>query len=62
MYLIKEAIAWVKSGPDFHEVVQIVPEIVIALFSANNKPINLTVIKFGNRTNQNCDSVYVCTW
>jgi len=26
MYLIKEAIAWVKSGPESHEVVQIVPE------------------------------------
>jgi hypothetical protein len=25
MYLIKEAIAWVKSGPESHEVVQIVP-------------------------------------
>jgi hypothetical protein len=26
MYLIKEAIAWVKSGPESHEVVQIVPD------------------------------------
>jgi hypothetical protein len=28
MYLIKEAIAWVKNGPESHEVVQIVPEII----------------------------------
>ncbi|MHB8207000.1 hypothetical protein [Mucilaginibacter sp.] len=28
MYLIKEAIAWVKSGPESHEVVQIVPETI----------------------------------
>ncbi len=27
MYLIKEAIAWVKSGPESHGVVQIVPDI-----------------------------------
>jgi hypothetical protein len=27
MYLIKEAIAWVKSGPESHGVIQIVPEI-----------------------------------
>ena len=26
MYLIKEAIAWVKSGPGSHEVVQVVPD------------------------------------
>ena len=28
MYLIKEAIAWVKSGPESHEVVQIIPDLV----------------------------------
>jgi len=28
MYLIKEAIAWVKNGPESHEVVQIVPDLV----------------------------------
>jgi hypothetical protein len=28
MYLIKGAIAWVKNGPESHEVVQIVPEMI----------------------------------
>ena len=28
MYLLKEAIAWVKSGPESHEVVQVVPDLV----------------------------------
>jgi hypothetical protein len=27
MYLIKEAIAWVKNGPESHGVVQIIPDL-----------------------------------